>query len=212
MSEIEELKLYLERSKSKRQSLAKLSQETSEKSQKSLRLLKSKLTANDISLASKLVTKHRLRLTPIPEHKSFTKYIKNREFSVPNLVLGRDHHKHSADSIKIRHGSRKDLLLDIYTPKSIPAKLTPITTRKHFKRTKSPISSKSSSPNKSSESFKIKISDNSTRSHLYRSGDFEFEQFKDFTSKKKLLPVFLSESEQLKFERKRKLVAIYTSL
>lgn len=211
MSEIEELKSYLERSKSKRQSLAKLGQETSEQSQKSLRLLKSKLTANDITHVSKLITKQRLELTPIPERKSLTKYIKQREFSVPNLFLSRDHLKHSPDSSSIGHRSRKDLLLDIYTPKSIPAKLTPISTRKHFTTTKSPITSKSSSPNKSSERFKFKSSEESTRSYLYRSGDLEFEQFKQYTSKKKLLPVLLSESEQLKFERKRKLVAIYTS-
>jgi hypothetical protein len=211
MSEIEELKSYLERSKLKRQSLALLGQETSEQAQKSLRSLKSKLTANDITHISKLIIKQRLELTPIPERKSLTKYIKNREFSVPNLFLSRDNLKHSPDSSRIKHRSRKDLLLDIYTPKSIPAKLTPISTHKHFIMTKSHIPSKSPTSNKTSEGFKLKTSESSTRSHLYRSGDLEFEQFKQYTSKKKLLPLLLTESEQVRFERKRKLVEIYTS-
>lgn len=211
MSEIEELKSYLELSKSKRQSLAKLSQETTEQSQRSLKLLKSKLTANDITHVSKLIIRQRLELTPIPERKSFTKYFKHREYSVPNLFLSGNHLKLSPDSSTMRHGSRKDLLLDIYIPKSNPAKLTPIASRKPYRKTKSPIPSKSSSPNKSSEGFKLKSSENSTRSHLYRSGDHEFEQFKYYSSKRKLLPALLSETEQLRFERKRKLVAIYTS-
>ena len=155
MSEIEELKSYLERTKSSRKVLAKLGKETHDKSQASIRLFKSKLKSNDIAHVARILHKKQLKLTSIPEREQNPKMIIFRDSSVPNLYLSKDRTLTPISDSSIISRSRKDLLLEIYTPKKAPFKLSPLS------------SHKSPTRSISSENFKLKSPSSSVKAILF---------------------------------------------